>query len=615
MPPTTIKTFTPKLKIQPPFNVYQAPITITPVSSLIGPTTPKSPKADIAVAYLNAQHGIPTSQIKITSAYTDTVTGITHVYAQQTIDGANVANGLANVNINSNNQVISSSQSFALQAASSNSLATRSNNFSSLSTVFQALASYVGTAVDSQTMADVTIATTASVLPGDGLVYSLSGLPETVAVLGQATAEQSLVQRSDGSLVAAWHIVLQQGEHWWSAHVNVQTGAIESINDWVSHMSAESYTVYPRTIDSPASGARQAVVNPYSSASPQGWASGNTTTGNNAWAQSNPSGGVTWKLNHRPTAKSKVFDYPVDLTKAPATYVDAAITQLFYTVNTMHDLSYAYGFSEAAGNFQDENYSGQGKGGDYVVAFAQDGSGTDNANFATPPDGQHGVMRMYIWTETKPNRDGDFEQDIVAHEYTHGISNRLTGGPANTDCLNDGEAGGMGEGWSDAVAFLLRIRPGDASSRDIIMGEYVYGKSIRNYPYSTSLATNPTAYSYLSRVDYQEVHAIGEVWAEMLYEVMWALIDKNGIADDLFARDLTKGTSILLQILLDAMKLQPCNPTFVNARDAILQAEANLTGGKNKCAIWKAFAKRGLGLKASNSGTKYTDDNSVPSGC
>ncbi|KAJ2862306.1 hypothetical protein GGH94_004361 [Coemansia aciculifera] len=620
MPSTGIKTFTPKLKIQPLFNVYEAPITITPVSSLLGPTTSKLPKSDIAAAYLNAQHGIPTSQIKIISAYTDAATGITHVYAQQTIDGTDVANGLANVNINSDNQVISSSQSFALQATSS--LTTRSNNYSTLSSAFQALASYVGTAVDSQTMANVTIATTASILPGDGLVYSLSGLPETVAVLGQATAEQSLVQRSDGSLATTWHIVLQQAAHWWSAHVNAQTSAIESINDWVSHAAAaaaaESYNVYPRTIDSPASGSRQVVVNPASTlASPQGWASGNTTTGNNIWAQNNPSGGNTWKLNHRPTttAKAKVFDFPIDLTKAPSTYVDAAITQLFYTVNTMHDLSFIYGFTEAAGNFQDENYSGQGKGGDYVVAFAQDGSGTDNANFATPPDGQHGVMRMYIWTDTKPNRDGDLEQDIIAHEYTHGISNRLTGGPANTDCLNDGEPGGMGEGWSDAVAILLRIRPSDTPSRDIIMGEYVYGKSIRNYPYSTNLTTNPTTYSYLGRVDYQEVHAIGEMWAEMLYEVMWALIDKNGIADDLFAHDLTKGTSIMLQILLDAMKLQPCNPTFINARDAILQAEANLTGGKNKCAIWKGFAKRGLGPKANNSGTKYTDDTTVPSGC
>ncbi|KAJ2629819.1 hypothetical protein GGF44_004195, partial [Coemansia sp. RSA 1694] len=435
-----------------------------------------------------------------------------------------------------------------------------------------------------------------------------------------------MVQRSDGSLANTWHIVLQQADHWWSAHVNAQTGAVEAINDWVSSSSSpqvnkrgeeaavvvgESYNVYPLTIDSPAANGarRQLVVGPANAAaSPKGWATANTTAGNNVWAQNNPTGGIAWKLNHRPTAATagalggKVFDSPLNLTQQPSTYQDFAITQLFYTVNTMHDLAFIYGFDEAAGNFQDENYSGQGKGGDYVVAYAQDGGGTNNANFATPPDGQHGVMRMYVWTATAPRRDGDLEQDIVAHEFAHGISNRLTGGPANTDCLNDGESGGMGEGWSDAVANILRLKSTDSNSRDMVMGEYVYGQNIRNYAYSTSLSTNPTTYAYLGRADYQEVHAVGEVWAEMLYEVMWALVDKNGISEDLLAHDLSKGNSLMLQILLDAMKLQLCNPTFLDARDAILQAEENLAGAKNKCALWAAFAKRGLGVNASSSG-------------
>ncbi|KAI9503066.1 peptidase M36 [Coemansia spiralis] len=430
-----------------------------------------------------------------------------------------------------------------------------------------------------------------------------------------STAQQVLLQRVDGTLVSAWNIVLQQDNHWWSAHVNADTGAIEAINDWVSH-ATEKYNVYPRTLNTPDDGPRSIVTNPAdTTASPKGWVTDNTTTGNNVWAQNNPSGGSTWKNNHRPSANNNGFNFSLDLTKAPAKYVDAAITQLFYTVNTMHDLAYLYGFTEAAGNFQDINYSGQGVGGDYVIAYAQDGSGTNNANFATPPDGQHGVMRMYVWTGTTPNRDGDLEQDIVAHEFTHGISNRLTGGPSNADCLNDGEAGGMGEGWSDTVANLLRIKSGDTRSRNIEMGVYAYGSNIRNYPYSTSLTTNPETYGYLNRPDYQEVHAIGEVWATILYEVLWNLIDDNGIAGDLFSHDLSKGNSIMLQILLDGMKLQPCNPSFIDARDAIIQAEKNLTGGKNSCAIWRGFAKRGLGVNASSDGYSHTEDTSVPSGC
>lgn len=65
----------------------------------------------------------------------------------------------------------------------------------------------------------------------------------------------------------------------------------------------------------------------------------------------------------------------------------------------------------------------------------------------TPPDGQNGRMRMYLWNTAVPYRDGDMEAGIVIHELCHGLSTRLTGGPANSGCLGWGESGGMGEGW------------------------------------------------------------------------------------------------------------------------------------------------------------------------
>ena len=64
-----------------------------------------------------------------------------------------------------------------------------------------------------------------------------------------------------------------------------------------------------------------------------------------------------------------------------------------------------------------------------------DGAGYNNANMATPPDGQNGKMRMYVWDGSSPHRDGDLEQGIIIHEYGHGISTRLTGGPGNSNCL------------------------------------------------------------------------------------------------------------------------------------------------------------------------------------
>ncbi|KAI8318192.1 hypothetical protein GQ54DRAFT_267243, partial [Martensiomyces pterosporus] len=513
--------------------------------------------------------------IKVTDAYTSQQTGVTHVHIRQVVAGVEVSNSVGNININRQGKVISSSNTFA----SSESV------------------KKVKRSAD-----------------GDP-VLTLTGIPDSAALDGSATAKKSLIQNADGSLTPVWSIVLEQKDRWWSVDVNVATGKIESANDWYSR--AESYNVYPRTINSPNDGSRQVVVNPANTvASPKGWVKNRTTVGNNVWAQNNPTGNTTWQTSYRPKAAAgNVFNFPIDFTKQPSAYADAAITQLFYTVNMLHDLSFIYGFDEAAGNFQDVNYSGKGLGGDGVIANAQDSGRPNNANFGTPPDGQRPKMYMGIFTQTNPNRDSGLEQDIVAHEFTHGISNRLTGGPSNTDCLVAPEASGMGEGWCDTVANIIRIKAGDTRSRNMLVGEYSYGQGTRDYPYSTSLTANPLTYTYINKPAYAEAHGVGEVWAEILYEVIWNLIDAHGISADLFSHDLTTGNALALQLILDGMKLQPCNPTFITARNAIIQADQNLTGGANKCAIWKGFAKRGLGVNASHDGTTHNEDYSVPSGC
>lgn len=78
----------------------------------------------------------------------------------------------------------------------------------------------------------------------------------------------------------------------------------------------------------------------------------------------------------------------------PKTYSNSSVTQLFYTANTYHDLLYELGFNEAAGNFETNNGNLGGKGSDAVILNAQDGGGTNNANFATPVDGQPGRMSV-----------------------------------------------------------------------------------------------------------------------------------------------------------------------------------------------------------------------------
>ncbi|KAK4054892.1 hypothetical protein OIV83_000816 [Microbotryomycetes sp. JL201] len=363
------------------------------------------------------------------------------------------------------------------------------------------------------------------------------------------------------------------------------------------------------------------------------------TRGNNVLAQDNPDGGNSMN-GFRPSGGSKmVFDFKLGWPKSghtldPATYINASVTQLFYTNNEIHDMYYRYGFDEASGNFQDHNFGRGGQGNDAVQANAQDGSGMNNANFATPPDGSRPRMRMYSWSGSQPYRDGDFEAGIVIHEYSHGLSTRLTG----AQCLGWGEAGGMGEGWGDALATLIRMH--DVNVSDYTMGEWASSRSggIRNYPYSTNMTINPETYKTLDKPGYWGVHAIGEVWATMLYGLARIFIEKHGFSASLFppqvdsdddsfwnpnyTRKVPKhGNTLLTQLVIDGMKLQPCRPSFMDARDAILTADKALTGGDNFCEIWQGFSRRGLGPEAKvvgqtpwGGGVRY-EDYSMPKKC
>ncbi|KIJ67178.1 hypothetical protein HYDPIDRAFT_127002 [Hydnomerulius pinastri MD-312] len=374
------------------------------------------------------------------------------------------------------------------------------------------------------------------------------------------------------------------------------------------------------------------------------WRTTNTTWGNNVFAHENWEGRNAWMYNRRPegsvhdtkVSPSVTFSYPYNPSPADSEeasmeeaqgHIDATVTQLFYTSNMAHDLFYRYGFTEAAGNFQQYNFGRGGAEGDAVIANAQDGSGFNNANFMTPPDGQNGRCRMYLWNTDSPYPDGDMEAGIVIHELAHGLSTRLTGGPKNSGCLGWGESGGMGEGWGDFIATSVRST---ASYSDYPMGAWAANREtgIRNYPYSLDTSINPSTYKTLDKPGYWGVHAIGEVWAEMLWVVQQRLIAKHGFSDTLmppvpnadgslppndFYRPATldasaplvpkHGNTLLMQLVLNGMKLQPCSPSFFDARDAILQADEVLTGGENACEIWEGFAERGLGVDASLTGS------------
>jgi Fungalysin metallopeptidase (M36)/IPT/TIG domain/Kelch motif len=292
------------------------------------------------------------------------------------------------------------------------------------------------------------------------------------------------------------------------------------------------------------------------------------------------------------------FSFPVDLTLDPtvATNPQAAQVNLFYWINRYHDILYSFGFNEAAGNFQTNNFGLGGVANDAVIGDTQDGLMTNNATFSTPPDGQPGRVQMFLWTTASPRLDGSFDQGVIIHELTHGLSNRLVG---NALGLGPFQSGSMGEGWSDFLSLVLLRKEQDDPNAVYPVGGYLindYARGIRRYPYSTNMQINPLTFKNLG--DMQEVHAGGEIWCSMLWEMRALLIGRYGFRE---------GQQQSIQLVIDGLKMTPTFPTFIDARDAILLADRVNNQGANQCLIWQAFAKRGMGFFASTLSASETD--------
>jgi hypothetical protein len=546
-----------------------------------------------------------------------------------------------------------------------------------------------------------------------------------------------------------------------------------------------TYYVAPFPRESPAIGGLQTETNPWqmagtgNAATTHGWHFDGTTNytdtrGNNVWAYDD-------SLNQNAPGRfapgtsaggNLTFGLAPDFTKVPTTSQNriTSTVNLFYWNNILHDVLYQYGLTEATGNFQTDNLGRGGAGNDYVLAEAQDGSGTDNANFNTPPDGTNGRMQMYLWaapppsyairvnapasvagsynaveaavstnnslatlgpisglvafypgattlaaslactavtgnplagkiafiqlgscsnpitkiknaqtagaigvlmvssssyvpyqvtgsdntitipavmvsksdgallagqvanglqvtlpkaTSTQgPKIDCAYDNGIVAHEFGHGVSNRLTGGGTNTSCLWNAEE--AGEGWSDYIALMMTTDWATAQTTDgplrrgtagYVEGMGANGGTIRRYPYSTDMSVNPLTYANMATSP--EVHDIGEIWAVTLWDMTWNIIQQqNRIEPNLYASTSTGGNAVALQLVMQGLKLQPCQPGFLDSRDAILAADSLLYNGRYHCAIWNAFARRGMGYSAregaSTSATDQTPAYDLP---
>ncbi len=722
----------------------------------------------IARAYLETHHealGLAAgdlADVVIGDAYVSRHTGTTHVYLRQRFDGIEVRNAILNLAVADNGTVAHAGNRFVAD------LARKIDDAEASLTAIEAVeraASELGLAAPENL----------SVLEQSGRRDRRARLSDGGISRADIPAQLVYQPLPNGRLRLAWDLGIGQldQQHWWSVRIDAESGELLDTHDLVAD---ESYEVYAIPVESPhhtmplpPADGRTVEFDPYldAAASPFGWHDTDgvagpeftITRGNNvhAYADTDNDDGPDGDPNAEPDAGPDL-DFvgalvPIDLTLDPDLYTQGSIANLFYWNNIVHDVTWNYGFDEASGNFQVDNYGNGGLGGDDVRAQAQDGGGNCNANFFTPADGSRPRMQMYlcsspfaqlvtvnsppeiagsyvanpsnnggtgdgltadlaivddgveptddacepvindltgkialiVWNEGACNssvfvanaaaagavaaiivdnteepltnfggsaaipsvavgqsdgnlfiatieggdtvnstlednpgavsRDGSLDNGVVIHEYGHGISNRLTGGPGDAGCLGNTEQ--MGEGWSDYLALMFTMEAGDVGTDSRGTGTWMThegpdGPGLRPAPYSTDFGVNPFTYAGISGVAVP--HGVGFVWATMAWEMTWDLIAEYGMNPEFYDDWTTGGNNLAMQLVMDGMKLQPCSPGFVDGRDAILAADDLLTGdgsffsGVNQCTIWTAFARRGLGWSADQEDTDSVTD-------
>ena len=752
---------------------------------------------DIALSHVRTsttELGVTSADVAdlfVTSRYTSRHNGVTHVNLNQRFRDLEVFGGHATVNVAADGRVVFVGGRFVSGLADASGEGEL------------AAAEAVEAAAESLNLDD----------PANLRVLSREdGAAQETVLSGGGISDEPIPARlgwqpTTNGLRLAWRLVIDDSSasSVWNATVDADNGRLLAVDDWTDHDTREglasrlqreggltsaavqalaagptvfepanpvndgsSYRVYPQ--ESPDDSDRVLFTNPADGfASPFGWQDTNgvpgaeftITRGNNVHAYTDRDNDGAQDPAGSPDGGAGLdFDFPINLGEHAQFNVPANITNMFRWCNIVHDVMYLYGFDEASGNFQVNNYGRGGTGGDDVRCEGMDGSGQSNANFSTPAaDGGQPRMQTMIEfgsglpsavtvssgaaagtylaqyarysppattagtpgtlvlvndgagapndgcdafslpagaiavvdtatactnhaqtlnaqnagavavvivhttdnpaltsgpmfpvinvptirvgltdgntikaaiagspapgsvhrnTGRAPLRVGDLDTATIIHEYSHGVSNRLTGG-LNINCLTGQEQ--MGEGWGDwhAITALIDTVKDDPDGPRGIYPYVLYepprtSPGLRNRPYSRNMEIQPSTYdsikqgAWLNGASLSQPHGIGHAWSAMLWDMVWDLIEKNGFNPNLYDDWSTGGNNLAYQIVNDGLKFQGCAPTFVSGRNAIIAAEDVLTEGDNACTLWASFSRRGLGFSASDGGTTGRND-------
>ncbi|MFK7807554.1 MAG: M36 family metallopeptidase, partial [Saprospiraceae bacterium] len=606
------------------------------------------------------------NDLAVSSSHISTVSGAAHIYFNQQHQGIGIHNAITNVAVSDEGEVIFAGNNFTANIAEKvNTTTATLSAEDALTAVLSQLNKSVSSSLSVKEKSDRSITFEKGSFSKHDVKVSLSYFKSEDDRLilsygfyldpsNDMKAWQFHVDATNGTIIDQTNMVIECKQTDLSHRHSSSCSAIAStkketigVKKALANTNTtvlNSYRVFEFPSESPIHGDHVLAVNPEDlNASPLGWHdTGNNqytiTRGNNGHAMLDRDGNGAPDIPEPDGGADLDFDFPYDLaTDEPTDVPDAAVTNLFYAGNFLHDWSYSYGFTEAAGAFQVNNFGNGGVGNDPVNMYAQsnaDNGSINNASMGTPPDGLNPSMNMFVWdqndatgfitveapasiagnyatgtadygpavtttpicgevvivndnvnnptstdgceeefvngaeldgkialvdrggcffqdktshaeaygaialiicnfedpaqgmagggttdeptiptlmlsnsdcqtirqfaggdlelcfvqpTQSGPTLlDADFDNGIIAHEYAHGISNRLVGGANNTSCIpNTAGSEYMGEGWSDWVALVTTMKPGDTGDMTRGIGNFSVrlepdGRGIRN---------------------------------------------------------------------------------------------------------------------------------------
>jgi extracellular elastinolytic metalloproteinase len=538
--------------------------------------------------------------------------GVRHTYFKQHLKGIEIANGDIAVHIDKNNRIIAYGETAYKQAHAKSVLWPQLSLDQMIASQKMALAAFY--MYIKRPFNPLAINIMQSRQKNGNATMFIKDVP--LAVI-DVTSKQVYIQNEKGAIQPAWEFIINMGINHFQIHVSIDGKNLLSVIDWTS---AARYNAIPVGDENILTNGFKTIIDPHlPDSSPTGWhtvfgARSMQIMDNNAIAKMQTDDSTP----QCPTSATNNYDFIYYPDSMPIQNAGLAVTNAFYVTNMMHDIFYRYGFNEQAGNFQMDNFGKGGFEGDPIEVFVQSSDVQNNAFFTSPPDGQKG--KLYLGTDTFNNRlyDHALDNDSIIHELTHGLSERLVGGPANAGCLTKKEADAMGEGWSDFIAIWTRMKETDNDLTVFRFSVYANSNGVRVIPYSLRKKEHLPTYRFFNFDGWDMSHRAGIVWGNILYQMQRNIHNTmKRFSNDIKTPSLDASNTLVMQMIVLAMQLLPCNPTYSNGRDALIQADHILTDGKYTCEIYTVFARHGVGPKALRIASFDTvkEDFTIPNQC